>query len=311
MRTGAEVRLRSTEGVWRGAIRRASARPKRSTPPQADVIADELDRLARKFAKRVRKGVPRRRSDGRDDAVHDLRTATRRLLAHLLALKPLGDRRLRTAIRRVEKVLGWTGSLRDAVVEEEHLKGMRVPAKALPGLLQELRKGGGRRARRLNRHLEGVGTGGIRRDLRRVGRRIRKLDAEIPRVVARAFGRIRQAREVLDAADPDTLHELRISIKHFRYLMETLQPTLPGVPSSSVQALHELQTTLGDLHDLDLLSSDLSARVRKHPDRAPGQAKILERLEQKRSTLYRSFLKAVDPILQHWEEAVSGLDRAR
>src|SRR4051812_35887279 len=113
-------------------------RPARTDPEAAvDAVADELKRLAKQFRKRVRRGIPKR-GPGRDDAVHDLRTGTRRLLALLLALRPLEDKKLRRVTRRVRKVLDWTGSLRDIAVEGEQFQQLNPRRAAVSGFVRRL-----------------------------------------------------------------------------------------------------------------------------------------------------------------------------
>src|SRR5579872_6457462 len=162
------VRLQTSEGVWMGILPEARALGVRNSESQdgsvrvVEAFAREMKSLAKKFRNRVRKGVPERGAEA-DEAVHDLRTATRGLLAHLIALKSLEGKALRHANRQVRKVLDWTGRLRNTAVEEERLKRLRLSAAAIQGFVRILRKGKDRRLARLNQKLAKIHPGEIRK----------------------------------------------------------------------------------------------------------------------------------------------------
>jgi CHAD domain-containing protein len=98
-----------------------------------------------------------------------------------------------------------------------------------------------------------------------------------------------------------TLHRLRVALKNFRYLMEALAPLVPGAGEAALETLHGLQTTLGDLHDIEVLSGALSSHLAAGSPSTPAQlSPLLLTLETEHSGMLRSFLKSVDPILDFW-----------
>jgi len=253
-----------------------------------------------------------------DEAVHDLRTSARRLLAALEAARPfLGARRYRRLSRRVEAVLDRSGALRDLGIELEMLPtvGISSAEPALRRLRERLRDRHEQRARKLHRRLRRGSARGLQRDIRRVVKRFRRAKpSATASAVRRAaldaarerFARLRASRLAVDPAEMETIHAMRIELKKVRYLMEALRPVAVGVSNKELESLHQLQTTMGDLHDLEVLSSTIARHVaRREPEAAAEVAPVLEQLEVRHSAMLTSFLTAVDPILDAWGRILS------
>ncbi len=92
-------------------------------------------------------------------------------------------------------------------------------------------------------------------------------------------------------------HQLRIGIKRFRYTVENF---LPQRHVRWAKDLRELQDTLGEVHDLDVLR----AMIRAHADipadeRSRWQKRVSEE-RQKRLDLYRRKMVGKDSLWQVW-----------
>ena len=95
--------------------------------------------------------------------------------------------------------------------------------------------------------------------------------------------------------------------------MEALRPVAVGITPAQLESLHGLQTTMGDLHDLEVLSSTTIARYvlgrcsqRRGPPRPPPCSKTLE---ERHSAMLTSFLEAVDPSLDSWDRILASRRR--
>jgi CHAD domain-containing protein len=173
-----------------------------------------------------------------------------------------------------------------------------------------------REAERLRRELGREDVGRLGDEVRRVGRRSAHAQeswkaAEIRRAAREAgkeaLARLHESRLAVDPMDLDTVHRMRIALKKFRYLLEALRPLFPVVGEHDLESLHKLQTTMGDLHDLEVLSSTLSRHVEKlAPASAAPFAPTLATLEKRHSAMLGSFLQGVDPILDAWEPLLRG-----
>jgi CHAD domain-containing protein len=263
--------------------------------------------------------MPVRQRERVAETVHDLRTASRRLLAVLTALRPFQDgKAARRLCRRAEKFLDRSGSLRDLGVQLDMLPTVTTDssADALRRLEKRLIREHERMARKLRRRLRREGVGRLRDDLRRVVKRsCRALKSLTPSAIQKAalkpgqesFARLRQSRLAVDPTARETIHHMRIALKEFRYLMESLRVAARGITARDLESLHALQTTMGDLHDLEVLSSTIAHHVAKRaPESAATLALVLEQVEVRHSAMLTSFLEAVDPILDSWERVLAG-----
>src|SRR5262249_25437763 len=109
-----------------------------------------------------------------------------------------------------------------------------------------------------------------------------------------AVERLCEARELhvraIQEQKPEAWHDLRISIKKFRYTVECLLPERYAEWSGE---LKKLQDTLGELHDLDVLSALLREKTENE---APDQHNEWQRrIERQR-----------DKCLERYTEIISG-----
>jgi CHAD domain-containing protein len=277
---------------------------KNSAGPFSDAIIRSLDDRWTRFRKKLRA----LRKDVTVDAVHDERTATRRLLSTLTVVEPVIGRK---PVRRLEKdlrrVLRSLGPLRDLHVELDATRrferGPRVPEFRTHLHRQEraLKKGAARRAAK-------VRVGRLRKAIRTVEKRLSRLDRlpqrrflleRIDEAFQDAVGR----RRALDPTDPMSLHRFRVAVKMFRYTVEALQPVLGGFEPRALEQLRQLQDDLGALHDADVLSAsfrDFMNDGNRLPHLMPIQKQLLERHHE---SARKAILEA-DRILEYWQRWV-------
>lgn len=240
------------------------------------------------------------------DEVHDARVATRRLRA-ALALSG-GRKRVRRADRVVQALQDALGDVRDVHVQLDAFTAMAEKAAPLertalrhvrehlaarlPGRADELRSAIPRWQQ------DGLKALGRLQQLRPKGKlgghRLRgRLVADLENLEAR----------LLDAQrDPSAspMHELRKTVKRFRYALELLAPAMPTEIEEILGALTPLQETLGTLHDTDVrleLADD-------HGDASTqGTDAVLKRLRADRDRQAQDTLRA----LESWEEEAVAL----
>jgi CHAD domain-containing protein len=279
------------------------------------LLRNSLGDRWKSFRKRVRRGLPRRASRNEiDDAVHDLRTSARRLLSVLESIEAVEDgNAVRRLSKRVKRILDRMSVPRDLSVEQATLSRVAGHPKTLRRFERELDRDYRKALQRSQRILERVGLGGLRRDKKRIARRLRRVQAgeksvrkDLRGAARAAFDRVRTLRASVNPNEVRTLHKMRIALKNFRYLMEAMAPLVPGATAAALESLHALQTTLGDLHDLEVLSGALSGHLTTGSPATPGDlSPVLLNLESEHSGMLRSFLKSVDPILDSWDRLLS------
>jgi CHAD domain-containing protein len=206
------------------------------------------------------------------EELHDMRVATRRMRA---AIRVFGDHfekhtiaRFRKGIRSVTRALG---PVRDLDVFEEkarrYLDG--VPESARNGLDPLLETWRGQREtarvkmiafldsdryRQFKQEfgeflqLEGAGARPIEQD-RPVPYQVRHV---APRLIYTRYEAVRAYETVLDDAQIETLHALRIDCKYLRYTLEFLQELLGAGGEAVIAEVKTMQNHLGDLNDADV-----------------------------------------------------------
>jgi CHAD domain-containing protein len=216
--------------------------------------------------------------DGKVDAVHQARVASRRLREVVPVLgRGLDDVRLKPLRRDLRDLTRALGPVREldvalAMVDElpidgpdaerlleawrEHLERGRLTAS------QALRKALGPRPRReLDCALESFSAA------RTVSRDESWREGLTRRLIARAQDLRDHIERTGTTYHPEPLHEVRIAIKKLRYVLEiTAEAGLARV-QRPLRTLKAAQESLGHLHDLDVLMTSLQSV----PGTAPGK----------------------------------------
>jgi CHAD domain-containing protein len=118
--------------------------------------------------------------------------------------------------------------------------------------------------------------------------RLAKIPADSPLLAHLALERWQEARALHRRALRNRTnvawHELRIGIKHFRYIVENFLPSLHEFWGAD---LKEMQDALGDVHDLDVLWATARA-VKAFPDQASRET-WQSRIQERRSACLEQY----------------------
>jgi CHAD domain-containing protein len=248
----------------------------------------------------LEKAAARARDRADDEAVHDLRVATRRLDASLeiwaTFLKPGAHRRAAERLKRLRKVFG---PVRDLEVQQEGLRAR------LPEVPIATRVVGEMIVARIERRLASR-RGDLAHEIRpaRLARLDRLTDRSLRGLASRLEARtdplndaraqvdelrrrfVATATEAVSSGDPGTLHQLRILVKKARYTLECLDDVL-GV-TIELGPLRTLQQSLGDLHDHVMLEERVNRFAAKLDRREASAAAralgaLVERIQAERA----------------------------
>jgi CHAD domain-containing protein len=230
------------------------------------------------------------------DQVHDLRVALRRCRTMADALSDVnpssGWRRLRKASRGLFDALG---ELRDAQVERAWVKKLGAPGdpvrkhmlRLLSSKEHKLRKGA-------EKALDEFDCKNWRKWARKLQSKAELFAPESVVFQRQAVASLNEAVELYGRARRGrsriAWHRLRIGLKRFRYVVENF---LPQRYEAWAEDLKRLQDLLGDVHDLDVLRTE----IRLHcSELRPGVvAPWFERIEAERKARLREFRsKAAD-----------------
>jgi CHAD domain-containing protein len=260
--------------------------------------------------KRYRKRLKRCQASFSEEAVHDSRVETRRLLSTielLGAFMPESD--LKKARRALKHHLDTFDQLRDTQVQLDYIGRMEKAFPAARSFRDWLQKRETKFTHETRRTVKRIKT-------KRTGRRIVAFQKEIQlrhkqttcaaafdtvqQAMNRAFARVAQLCRRVQAADTATIHRTRIAFKRFRYMVEALSPLLPAVTDEHCRAMRGYQSMMGDIQDVEVLLGALGKFVRRKEIRLQSARQLREELLRRRQWLIRVYLNAAGRLRQFW-----------
>ena len=249
-----------------------------------------------------------------EEAVHELRVATRRLLAQFTLLSCVApSAALEKARRILKRRLAALGDLRDTQVQRLFIEQKTARFPELVLLLAWLQ----RRERRLakaaaekvnrfkTRKLEKWISAMIGHLTANAGRSRAqsRLASRVLRAAAEAFAEAVERRRAIDLADLRTIHQTRVAFKRFRYMLESLSPGLTGLSKRQLRALAYYQRKMGIIQDLEVMQACVARYTRGDKKREALLQRFSRHLRQRRARALRSFLKSADRLYEFWPPA--------
>ena len=248
-----------------------------------------------------------------EEAVHDLRVATRRLISTLdLVDRIHPEANLRKARRALKRQLDLFGPLRDVQVQLLTIEKMLSSFPELQEFHNFLVKRERKLMQRLGIELKRVKTGKIRKRIALAARQLAMLPdtpavqqeqrAEAMQAIEMAFNRVVERKHAVAPTDGAAIHRMRVAFKKFRYMVESLAPVRGRTSSKQLKAMNAFQGSMGDIQDAEVLLSNVQgyARARgSEGEAALGRA--LEELSRRRTALIETFLRSVDTVFTFWK----------
>ncbi len=265
-----------------------------------ELLLDSLDQRGETYQEKLK----RCRDDFSKDAVHDLRTSIRRLLAILdvvdfvisgSSVKKLSD--------RLKEQLDDLSDLRDVQVMLDKVSeniNTLPEAEPLQNYLQKREK---KKQRASENAVQGVKPGGIHKRLIKIRQAVEELSADemrdkLPQAADKAYLTVMQRYGEVDPAQLTSIHHLRLAFKNFRYMIETIYPCLPGFPESQLEQMHDYHTQMGDIHDVQVFLETLAEFAEENDSYDPGPVRrFYERILAKDLSLY---VKNKAEVLTFW-----------
>jgi CHAD domain-containing protein len=242
------------------------------------------------------------------DDIHDLRVALRRCRTMADALTDTNPSPGWNKLKKYSKKLFHSlGEVRDVQVEQEWVKKLASAQDASRArILKTLRC---REKEQMGEARKGLDVFD-RKEWRKLSRKLRGKAAIFP-VESVVFQRLALS-ELNHAVALDqkarkqpsgiAWHRVRIAIKSFRYIVENF---LPKHYESWAGDLKEMQDLLGEVHDLDILRTDIRRRFRELDPQSV--AEWMARIEGPRKARLEKFLSKTDGKESLWLDWRTGL----
>lgn len=260
--------------------------------------------------KRYRKKLKRCQKHFSEEAVHDSRVETRRLLSLVALLSSfLPAARVKQIEGALKHHLDTFDDLRDTQVQLLAV-GKLLPDFPAAGALHEyLLRRQARFTKRTRRNIKQVKTGRVNKWMtasrRQVALQRKRCEPQTASLlllqsVERAFDRTRQLRARIDPHDTSTIHCTRVAFKKFRYMVETLSDYLPAANQKFLGAMHDYQTLMGDIQDAEVLLRAYDKYLLKQRLELQPARQLRQELVRRRQRLIRAYLAASGQLLEFW-----------
>jgi CHAD domain-containing protein len=225
-----------------------------------EFLMEALDRRWKNY----RAELKRCRTEFSNEAVHDLRTAARRMLAFIQLLNYISPRpRLLKLNHAFKEQLDEFDDLRDTQVI---LADVSETLHELPQLhefqsyLQEVEKS---LLKSLRKRLKVIDLFDVSKWIRRMHESLKKesennLIVPVLQAVDDAFQTTKQRQKWINPAASTTIHRVRIDFKAFRYMVEIVHPLLKDFPSENLKQMHNYQSLMGEIQDVEVIMQALA-----------------------------------------------------
>ncbi|MCB0344285.1 MAG: CHAD domain-containing protein [Bdellovibrionales bacterium] len=241
-------------------------------PVKTDIASYLLEELKKSF-KQHNRAFNRCKKNLTENSVHKLRISSRKLLALCSILERIC--RDKKSAARVENIvrerLKCLSSLRDIHVMQSTVGLLMGEAARETAFYEELESKENKLSKKAKKHLRTHTLKETKRYQRRLEQQAEQLasidDAFLSSILC-DFVRIaeheaKQALSECEASDTATIHKARIAFKHYRYLCSAFENALPYTPAFDSAQRTQLQTLMGVIQDLDVLSKRVEASDHK------------------------------------------------
>ena len=296
------------------AIARANGHPARHRKP----IHDQLNRSTlrdlatslKKQWKRYRKGLKRCQDRFSEEAVHESRVETRRLLSLLELLKPFLRRgQFNKAQAALKQHLDTFDDLRDIQVQLLAIDKIRRILPVADSFHDYLTNREERYARETRAHIKLIKTRRLAKYIASCREEIKRWRADFPvekvnamllASVDGAFAKALHLHRNIRADDTETIHRTRVAFKKVRYMIEILSDYLPLADDKLLVAMHRYQTMMGDIQDAEVILRTFDKFLLKKSVDLPAARRFRRELLRRRQWLIRVYLDAADQLLEFW-----------
>jgi CHAD domain-containing protein len=199
-----------------------------------------------------------------EEAVHDFRVTTRRLLSALDLLRAvIHDPGIQKTRRILKDQLDDLDDLRDAQALLADISENIHETPNLQPFKDYLRPKEKHLMRLAHKDIKSLKMETLSKRIQRLNQTIKEfkqtdLNTSVFSAVDEAYVIVNQRYALVDANQPATIHHLRIAFKKFRYMIEVIYPFLENLPLDYLKRLHNYQAVMGDIQDMEVALQELA-----------------------------------------------------
>jgi CHAD domain-containing protein len=216
------------------------------------------------YWKNYRAELRRCRAEFSNEAVHDLRSSARRMLAFIQLLGYISPRpRLQKLNHAFKEQLDEFDELRDTQVILVEVSETVQEFPQLADFYAYLLETEKRLLKTLRKKLKVIDLFDVSKRIRRMHESLKTgtdshLIRPILQAVDEAFLATKQRSDWINPAAATTIHRVRITFKSFRYMVEIIHPLLNDFPSENLKGMHDYQSLMGEIQDVEIIMQSLA-----------------------------------------------------
>ncbi len=280
--------------------------------PGARVVVTRA--LSNRWKRYVRE-LNRSRKKCSEESIHDLRVSLRKLIAVLELIEPVvQSKQLLWLRKRLKKQFDGCGPLRDIQVQLIGIANLSSCYPGLEPLITALRK---KETRCIKQTFLLVNHTRLKRIEKSIDALQRMIRIEMNRAnavvhagvlvasVSRAFMKVQRYKQLLDRNDTGTIHTMRVAFKRFRYQAELLQPLFRSLTPELLLSMHEFQSRMGDVQDIEVLIASVNKFALKNKRLSDGESllRVHQELQRQRQARIENFFHHLQEVDGYWPVA--------
>ncbi len=245
-----------------------------------------------------------------EKSIHDLRVATRRLLALIDLIRDVSPHpRLKKIRQSLKRQLDEFDELRDTQMMLDEISARLESLPALKLFQDQLKHREKRLLREAEYLVEMLKLGGLSTRLGKVRASLSELPAspafigQIFQAVDDAYLTVVQRHGWINPAQPVTIHRMRIAFKKFRYMVEIVHPLLPDFPEAQFKQMQAYQTAMGDIQDVEVLLHNLAEFATQETAYDPQPVRAF--YQARHAEVISAFIQEKGEIVSFWRGAAT------
>jgi len=269
-------------------------------PGPNQLLLEALEKRWKNYRAEIKHG----RTEFSNEVVHDLRVATRRMLAFIqLWNLILPHPRLKKMTRAFKDQLNDFDDLRDTQVILTKLSEIIDELPQLKDFQKHLQSTEERLLRTLHKKIKQLEIDEISKRVRKTHAAIEAesnndLRSQIMHAVDEAYLNIKQRQEWVDLTRSVTIHRVRVAFKTFRYMIEIVQPFLKDFPDENLKRMNDYQDLMGEVQDSEVFAQTLEDFSEDAPIADPEPVRHYS--ERRHAAAISAYAEAVNQINNFW-----------
>lgn len=242
-----------------------------------------------------------------DEAVHDLRVASRRMLVVLGLAKTIAPHpRVRKARQIIKRMIEDLNELRDVQVmlvetseNIETMPELKPFRKFLKKREAKLMRAAYKRIKQNGLSELSKRIGKIRESLEKEEQANAQFNEQLLEAAHNAYALAGQAYGQVDPLQAASIHRLRLAFKKFRYLIEIIHPLVEGFPSGNFESMHKYQGSMGNIQDAEVFLNSFLEYVKEHSPRTDTES-VIRFFNARLKSLVVDFMENKGEIFTFW-----------